>query len=172
MVFTGTGVVEMLEVDAVEPGEGEVLLKVEAAGICGSELHGILHPGFREPPLVMGHEFAGTTPDGRRVTVNPIVSCGTCDLCVMGEDQLCRTRSIVGIHRPGAFAEHVVVAQRYLHDLPDSLSWQQGALIEPLANAWHTWGLAGRPRAAASASSARARSASSACSLLSATQPR
>jgi len=84
MVFTGPGVVEMLEVPDPVPGPDELLLNVALVGICGSELHGIVQPGFRQPPLIMGHEFAATTSDGRRVTVNPIVHCGSCDRCRAG----------------------------------------------------------------------------------------
>lgn len=145
MVFTRPGVVEMLEVQDPQPADDEVLVEVLAAGICGSELHGISQPGFRQPPLVMGHEFAGRTADGRRVTVNPIVSCGTCDLCQRGRTQLCRQRAIVGIHRSGAFAEQVAVPRHLLHELPDDLSWEQGAMVEPVANAVHAWHLADPP---------------------------
>lgn len=143
MVFTRPGVVEMLDVDATTPVQGEVLVEVAACGICGSELHGISKPGFREPPLVMGHEFVGTTGDGRRVVANPIVFCGSCDMCESGHEQLCRSRSIIGIHRAGAFTEQVAVPGKLLHDLPDTLSWEQGAMIEPLANALHAWRLSG-----------------------------
>ena len=148
MVFTQPGLVENLDVGEPEAGPGEVLLDVEAAGICGSELHGISKPGFRTPPLVMGHEFAGRAADGRRVVVNPIVSCGTCELCSSGLEQVCRERSIIGIHRAGAFAERVAVPERMLHVLPDSLTWEQGALVEPLANGLHAWDLTGRPAGA------------------------
>jgi len=146
LVFTRPGVVEVLDVDEPRAGsEDEVIVEVTAAGICGSELHGISQPGFREPPLVMGHEFAGVAPGGRRVTVNPIVSCGTCDLCQQGLTQVCRARSVVGIHRPGAFAERVVVPKRMLHELPSDMSWERAAMVEPLANAVHVWNLAGQP---------------------------
>ena len=148
LVFTRPGVVEVLDVDEPEVGEDEVLVGVAASGICGSELHGIQTAGFRQPPLVMGHEFAGTLADGRRVTVNPIVDCGACDLCRHGLPQLCRRRSILGIHRPGAFAERVAVPRRLLHELPDGLSWEAAAVVEPLANAVHVWTLAGRPAGA------------------------
>jgi threonine dehydrogenase-like Zn-dependent dehydrogenase len=145
MVFTRPSVVELLDVDEPVPGEGEVIVEVRAAGICGSELHGIVHPGFRRPPLVMGHEFVGLLPDGRRVAVNPIVNCGTCDLCAMGEPQLCRQRALIGIHRPGAFAPRVAVPERLVVELPEQLPWNAAALIEPIANAVHVWRLAGSP---------------------------
>jgi threonine dehydrogenase-like Zn-dependent dehydrogenase len=93
----------------------------------------------------MGHEFAGTTADGRRVAVNPIVGCTHCDLCERGLAHVCRERSIFGVHRPGAFAERVAVPERMLHRLPDGLGWVEAAMIEPLANGIHAWQLAGAP---------------------------
>lgn len=142
MVFMGPSQLELQDIAAHEPGDGEVVVAVEASGICGSELHGIRHPGFRKPPLVMGHEFSGTTDDGRRVTVNPLISCGSCDLCRRGSDHLCRHRQIIGIHRPGAFAEQVVVPASAVHDLDDDMSFETGAMVEPLANAVHALRLA------------------------------
>lgn len=148
MVFTKPGVVEMLDVAEPVPDDGDVIVEVACCGICGSELHGIASPGFRTPPLVMGHEFAGTLADGRRVVANPILSCGECDMCRLGRPQVCRVRQIVGIHRAGAFAERVAVPERCLHDLPDDLSWAQGAMVEPLANGLHAWARAGAPAGA------------------------
>ncbi len=145
LVFTGPNVVEVLDVDDVVAGDGEVVIHVERAGICGSELHGIATPGFRVPPLVMGHEFVGRLDDGRRVAVNPLVSCGECDLCRSGQPQLCRSRQLLGVHRAGGFAERVVVPSRYVHDIPEGLSWDRAGLVEPIANAVHAWALAGRP---------------------------
>ncbi|WP_345431429.1 zinc-binding dehydrogenase [Actinoallomurus vinaceus] len=145
LVFTAPSVVELCTVDEPSPDAGEIVLEVATAGICGSELHGVRTPGFRTPPLVMGHEFAGTTSDGRRVAVNPIISCGRCDLCVRGRGHLCRDRAILGVHRPGGFAERVAVPRSALHDLPDGMSWTAAGLVEPVANAVHVWNLAGRP---------------------------
>lgn len=148
LVFTRPGVVEVLDVAEPVVGDDEVVVEVAAAGICGSELHGIGKPGFRTPPLVMGHEFAGTTADGRRVTVNPIVHCGRCDLCLGGLTQICRRRTIVGIHRPGAFAERVSVPRSMVHELPADMAWERAAMVEPLANGVHAWALAGKPEGA------------------------
>ncbi|MBU2693675.1 zinc-binding dehydrogenase [Pimelobacter sp. 30-1] len=143
LVFTGPGVVELQDVAEPVAGEGEVEIQVVASGICGSELHGITHTEFRKPPLVMGHEFSGTTADGRRVTVNPLLSCGTCAACARGDEQLCETRAIIGIDAPGAFAERVVVPERAVRELPEGLSFAEAALVEPLANAVHAVRLAG-----------------------------
>lgn len=142
MVYTAPSTVELLDVDAPSAGHGEVVVDVAVAGICGSELHGIQQPGFRVPPLVMGHEFAGVASDGRRVVVNPLVACRSCDLCSRGSTELCRNREIVGIHRAGAFAESVVVPESSVHELPSSVAWTAAALVEPLANAIHSWRLA------------------------------
>lgn len=139
LVYTGPSCVEVLDISQPQVQEGEALVEVSAAGICGSDLHGVQKPGFRVPPLVMGHEFAGTTSDGRRVAINPIISCGQCDLCARGRTQLCRDRTIVGVHRPGGFAELVAVPESQLHTLPRGMSWEQAAMVEPIANAVHAW---------------------------------
>ena len=139
LVFTAPGTVEMLDVPEPDPGPGEVLVQVRAAGICGSELHGARHPGFRQPPLIMGHEFAGTTAGGEAVVVNPILSCGHCDLCQRGLRNLCRERQIIGVHQAGGFAERVAVPASALRPVPPGLGWEAAALIEPAANAVHAW---------------------------------
>jgi threonine dehydrogenase-like Zn-dependent dehydrogenase len=125
------------------PKNGEVILRVDAVGICGSELSGYLgQNSLRIPPLVMGHEFAGTIATagasvsdlaiGDRVTVNPLSGCGVCALCRMGLENLCPKRQIIGIHRPGAFAELVAVPAASCTKLPDGLSLVAGSLAEPL----------------------------------------
>jgi threonine dehydrogenase-like Zn-dependent dehydrogenase len=143
LVFTGPGTVAVLDVPEPEVAEGEVVVHVRAAGICGSELHGVRHPGFRVPPLIMGHEFTGVSDAGDPVIINPILSCGSCDLCRAGQRQICRRRAIIGVHRPGGFAERVAVPASALRPLPQSLSWDLAALVEPTANAVHAWRLAG-----------------------------
>jgi threonine dehydrogenase-like Zn-dependent dehydrogenase len=80
--------------------------------------------------------------------VNPILSCGQCELCAAGARHLCRDRTIIGVHRPGAFAERVGVPSSAVHPIPDSLSWKTASVIEPAANAIHAWALAGRPAGA------------------------
>lgn len=142
MVYTRPNVVEMLDVGFPAADQGEALVNVANVGICGSELHGIASTEFRKPPLVMGHEFAGTTADGRRVVVNPLLSCGHCDHCMAGRDHLCRTRRIIGIHRPGAFAEAVPVPDSAIHEIPVAMSFEIAAMVEPLANAVHALALA------------------------------
>lgn len=122
----------------------EVLLRVAAVGICGSELSGYLgQNSLRRPPLIMGHEFAGTVVAvgaqaagravGERLTANPMVPDGTCAMCRRGAEHLCLHRSLIGAHRPGAFAEYVAVPARACYPLPDSLDDIAGTLVEPLA---------------------------------------
>ncbi len=148
LVFTAPGAVEMRDVPEPEIAESDVLVHVRSAGICGSELHGVRHPGFRVPPLIMGHEFAGVSDDGDRLVVNPILSCGRCDLCQRGLRHVCRERRLVGVHRSGGFAERVAVPAAALRPLPDRLTFDAAAMVEPAANAVHAWNLAGRPAGA------------------------
>lgn len=144
MVYTAPLTLEVQEVADPEPTAGEEIVTVEAAGICGSELEGFASQSpFRVPPLIMGHEFAGIREsDGRRVVVNPLVSCRRCDLCLRGMPNVCRERAIVGIHRSGGFAERVRVPADNCYPVPDSLSAEQASLTEPFANAVHAFRLA------------------------------
>jgi threonine dehydrogenase-like Zn-dependent dehydrogenase len=136
-----------------EAGPGEVVVQVAACGICGSDLEGYLGtPGMRErrvPPLLLGHEFAGTVitgpPEwqGKQVVVNPLVSCGDCPRCRNGKRYLCPKRSLIGLNRPGAYSELVVVPLSQLHPLSADFPLWRGALVEPLAVALHALELAG-----------------------------
>jgi threonine dehydrogenase-like Zn-dependent dehydrogenase len=156
LVFTAPGKVELLDVPEPDPAPGEVLVEVRAAGICGSELHGARRPGFRQPPLIMGHEFAGIGAGGEAVVVNPILSCGRCPECRRGLRHVCREREIIGVHRAGGFAERVAVPASALRPLPPGLPWEAAALIEPAANAVHAWNQAGGALGAGGAAGADA----------------
>lgn len=148
LVWTGPHVMELQNLTVPELQPGEVLLAVQVAGICGSELSGYLgENSLRTPPLVMGHEATGsiiqttggTLADnssasvGTRVTFNPLITCGTCDLCRQGQTNLCRQRVLIGAHRPGAFAEFVAVPAVQCYPLPETLSFELASLTEPLA---------------------------------------
>lgn len=148
LVYEGPRLLHMRDVPIPEAHPGEAVIRVELAGICGSELGGYLgHNSLRKPPLVMGHEFAGVIercgPEaarfrpGDRVTVNPLVTCGECSYCKSGSSQLCTERSLLGAHRPGAFAEYVAVPDRNIHRLPDHVTFEEGAFAEPFACAIH-----------------------------------
>jgi threonine dehydrogenase-like Zn-dependent dehydrogenase len=138
--------IEEVPEPTVEPGT--VIVRPEAVGICGSEVEGYLGKmGNRTPPLVMGHEFAGTVTEvgegvsenllGREVAVNPLSSDGTCPLCRAGYTNLCRERKLIGIHSPGGFAEYVLAPQENVYPLPEGVGARTGALAEPLANGVH-----------------------------------
>src|SRR3989475_8780766 len=143
------------EIDEPRVGHDAVIVRAEAAGICGSEIEGYLgRMANRVPPLVMGHEFAGTVVSaprgpgaewsGRRVSVNPLLSCRACARCRAGERNLCAERRLIGVHLAGGFAERVAVPVANLVALPDGIDARTGALVEPLANAVHAVGLARR----------------------------
>jgi threonine dehydrogenase-like Zn-dependent dehydrogenase len=136
------------DVPEPDPKAGEAVLRSEAAGICGSEVEGYLGlmPN-RVPPLVMGHEFAGTVTEvgdgvdvtwqGKRVAINPIVGCGSCKYCIRGDRNLCPDRYLIGVAVPGGFATDVVVPERCLFAMPEGMDIRLGALAEPLANGVH-----------------------------------
>ncbi|MCX7601475.1 MAG: alcohol dehydrogenase catalytic domain-containing protein [Meiothermus sp.] len=135
------------------PAEGGVLLRVEACGVCGSDLSVYKgSPAMRarwRPPLVLGHEIAATVlegpPDwvGRKVAVNPLVACGRCDSCRRGLSNLCPERTNVGFHYRGGFAQQIRLPVEQLYPLPEGLSPWKGALCEPLAVALRAVELAG-----------------------------
>lgn len=144
VVYTAPLTLELLDVDRPIASDGDVLVKVTAVGICGSELEGFANQSpFRKPPLIMGHEFAGIrVADGRAVVVNPLIACGRCDLCRRGLPNVCRDRQIIGIQRDGGFAEYVAVPAANCHLLDDAVPSSTAALIEPLANSVHAMRLA------------------------------
>ncbi|WP_293573027.1 alcohol dehydrogenase catalytic domain-containing protein [Phaeobacter sp.] len=139
LVYTGVETLRYQDAADPEPQDGEVLVKVESVGICGSDMHAFLgHDDRRPAPLILGHEAAGTTSDGRRVTINPLVVCGTCRSCAAGRENLCDRRQIISMApRPGAFADYVVLPERNLVQVPDAIPLEKAALAEPIAVSWH-----------------------------------
>lgn len=127
--------------DAPDPitGSGEWIIKVEAVGICGSDMHAFLgHDDRRPAPLILGHEAAGLLEDGTRVTVNPLVPCGACEDCVAERMNICVHRQIISMPpREGAFAEQLAMRGANLVTVPDGVSPEKAALAEPLACGWH-----------------------------------
>jgi L-iditol 2-dehydrogenase len=149
---------EITELPEPKPGRGEVLVRVAACGICGSDVHGYDgSSGRRIPPIVMGHEAAGRIAavgdgvkgfaEGDRVTFDSTISCGACGPCRRGEVNLCDYRQVLGVsctdyRRAGAFAEYVVVPSRIVYRLPDNLSFAEAAMLEAVAVAVHAVSLA------------------------------
>lgn len=135
------------------PGADEILLKIIATGICGSDLHGFTgENGRRHPGQVMGHETVGRVLDGARdtltgaglvlgdtVTVNPVIGCSTCDACAVGEEQACARRRVIGVDPTisSAFADLMAVPARNAVVLPAEMPEEHGALVEPLAVGYH-----------------------------------
>lgn len=144
---------EFTDVPAPQIGPEEVLVRVRAVGICGSDVHGLDgSTGRRIPPLVMGHEAAGIITEvgsavtewkpGDRVTFDSTVSCGKCHFCRAGKVNLCENRQVLGVscgdyRRHGAFAEYVSVPQNILYRLPDALPFEHAAMIEAVSIAVH-----------------------------------
>lgn len=134
-------------------GPEDVLIRVAACGICGSDVHGMDgSTGRRQPPIVMGHEAAGTIVEigenvqkwdiGDRVTFDSTVFCGKCWFCRRGEVNLCADRRVLGVacseyRRHGAFAEYIAIPQHILFRLPDQVGFRNAAMIEPLSIAFH-----------------------------------
>ena len=146
----GSGNMEIRETEIPRPGPGEVLVEVKSAGICGSDLH-IYNWNIAykmNPPMIIGHEFSGTIAEcgsdvkywkiGERVTAEPsAIICGECRYCRTGAYNMCAERKVLGYWLNGGFAEYVVVDAQRLHRLPDSVSFDEGALTEPLACCVH-----------------------------------
>jgi L-iditol 2-dehydrogenase len=144
---------ELLDLPQPSPAPGELLIQVAACGICGSDVHGYDgSSGRRIPPIVMGHEAAGVVAaagegviafqPGDRVTFDSTVYCGACPYCLRGEMNLCDRRQVIGVscaeyRRNGAFAEYVTVPQQIVHLLPESMSFAEAAMLEPVSVALH-----------------------------------
>jgi 2-desacetyl-2-hydroxyethyl bacteriochlorophyllide A dehydrogenase len=135
------------EVDKPAPGPDDLLVRVEACGICGTDRH-LLHGEFPStPPVTLGHEFCGIVEAmgvevkgfelGDRITGDPNISCGRCPQCMNGRVNLCRNLRAIGIHRDGGFAEYVIVPQKQAFTLPLGLDPAHGAFCEPLACCLH-----------------------------------
>lgn len=148
LLYTASFDLEVRAVAAPQPSEQEVVVRVEAAGICGSDLHGVAaRSPRRAPPLIMGHELCGevvaaggSTGEpfiGNRVAVNPQVPCGECLVCRSGQENICARRELIGGTRPGGFAEFVSVPVRCLHPVSPDLAADVAVFCEPLATCVH-----------------------------------
>ena len=142
---------EMTYRDEPEPAAqpGDALVGIEAVGICGSDMHAYLgHDERRVPPLILGHEAVGTVLEGdgrgRRVVLNPLITCGVCDDCLGGRQNLCAKRDLIGMYRAGAFAEKIAIPERNLITVPDDMPGAHAALTEPGATGLHAVLLAER----------------------------
>ena len=153
LIYTAPNVLEHKDVPEPRPEDNEVLVRVRAVGICGSDVHGFTGvSGRRIPPLIMGHEIAGEVAEvgsrvksfkpGDRVVVEPLLYCGKCVHCRNADHHLCLERIVIGASlpsgaRPGGFAEYVAVREIMLFPLPENVPYEEAILIDPLAVAVH-----------------------------------
>jgi L-iditol 2-dehydrogenase len=144
---------ELVEMDRPAVGTHDVLVRVAACGICGSDIHGYDGTsGRRIPPIVMGHEAAGVIEEvgaavdrarvGDRITFDSTIYCGECDACQRGQVNLCPNRRVLGVsctdyRQHGAFADYVTVPQHILYPLPDTMPFEHAAMIEPISISLH-----------------------------------
>lgn len=141
--------IDIKEIEKPKIKENEVLIRVKSSGVCGSDLHAYRgHHPFRKPPVILGHEVSGTVEEiggmvdnikiGDRVTVEPQLGCGECEYCFAGKYNLCINRRAPGIGNwDGSFAEYFVAPKRTVYKLTNKISYNEGALIEPLAVGVH-----------------------------------
>ena len=125
---------------------GESIIKVMASGICGSDMHAYHGMDNRRiPPLILGHEVSGTIDKGKevgkKVVLNPLITCGKCDYCTSGKEHLCNKRIILGMNRPiqrqGGFAEYVSIPDKNIYELPKNILIKEAPIAEPCAVALH-----------------------------------
>jgi L-iditol 2-dehydrogenase len=153
LLLTAPSKLEFTDFPDPQPAADEVLLRIRACGICGSDIHGWDgSSGRRHPPLIMGHEAAGEIVAtgsgvndwraGDRVTFDSTISCGRCHYCRSGDVNLCLDRRVVGVSpadykQHGAFAEYLALPARILYRVPDALGFEQAAFVEPVSIAVH-----------------------------------
>jgi threonine dehydrogenase-like Zn-dependent dehydrogenase len=148
LVYTAQRRLELqdLAVPTIKPDEA--LVRIRAIGVCGSDLHGFLGKSKKRiPPLVLGHEFCGEVAEvgsqvvgfkpGDPVVVYPLIACGHCRFCQNHQENICPDRKVYGLDFHGGLAEYVSVPRHCLFQMPSGMSFLEGSLVEPLANAIH-----------------------------------
>lgn len=142
-LFEGLGKAGLVERQMPAVGSKDVLIKVMACGICGTDIHILKGESMSTPPVVLGHEFAGevvgigeqvtTVGVGDRVCIDPNVFCGTCYYCRNGKEHLCENLKAIGVDVDGGFAQYCAVPHTHVYRLPDNVSYREGAMVEPVA---------------------------------------
>ncbi len=150
LVYVGTEqVVYRDEPDPSQIADDQLLLAVDACGLCGSDMHAYHgHDARRVPPLVLGHEACGVIQNGdrsgERIIINPLITCGSCDDCQAGRSNLCQSRELIGMRLAGAFADQVVLPAKNALTMPPDMNPVEASLTEPTAVAVHSVALAER----------------------------
>ena len=146
LVYTDTEKLVYREEQNPKIKKGESIVKVSASGICGSDMHAYHGKDDRRiPPLILGHEISGTiykgNQSGKKVVLNPLITCSSCDYCKNGREHLCKERIILGMNRPierqGGFAEYVSIPEKNIFELPKKLSMKEAPIAEPCAVSLH-----------------------------------
>ena len=146
LVYTGTQELVYREEKNPKIIKGESIVKVSASGICGSDMHAYHGKDSRRiPPLILGHEISGTIDkgifSGKKVILNPLITCSECDYCTNGREHLCGKRIILGMNKPierqGGFAEYVSIPDKNIYELTKTLNMKEAPIAEPTAVALH-----------------------------------
>ena len=146
LVYTDTQTLIYREEKNPKLVNGESIIKVSASGICGSDMHAYHGKDKRRiPPLILGHEISGIIDkgkeSGKKVVLNPLITCGSCEYCKNGREHLCGKRIILGMNRPierqGGFAEYVSIPDKNIYELPKTLTMNEAPIAEPCAVALH-----------------------------------
>ena len=146
LVYTDTQTLIYREEKNPKLLNGESIIKVSASGICGSDMHAYHgHDNRRIPPLILGHEVSGVINKGKdigkKVVLNPLITCGKCNYCTNKREHLCPKRIILGMNRPierqGGFAEYVSIPDKNIYELPKNLNMKEAPIAEPCAVALH-----------------------------------
>lgn len=146
LVYKNPEVMALEDYPDPELADGEVIIKIEASGICGSDMHAYFgHDPRRQPGLVMGHELSGVIhksasplyKPGKKVTADPLITCGYCPYCRTGRDNLCENRNMVGMNRPGAYAEYMAIPAASVVPVPEDMPHKVAVLTEPASTVVH-----------------------------------
>ncbi len=146
-VFLGEGKIEIKDISSPKVGPNDILIEVKASGICGTDIHIIKGTAHAQVPVVLGHEYAGEIlhvgskvtkfKPGDRITVDPNIYCDECDNCFQGKINLCSNLKALGVDIDGGFAELSLLPEGQAYKLPEHVSYEEGALTEPLACCVH-----------------------------------
>lgn len=130
--------ISVTNVDIPTPGSGEELVKIRTAGVCGTDLH-LYEADWGFMPVILGHDAVGEiVATGKRVAIDPAISCRKCEKCLAGRPSACKEYKFLGLTAPGTFASYLTLPKENLHELPESVSDEAGTVLEPITVGLHT----------------------------------